>query len=158
MGFVYYLGRIAMSEKAPKEKAVRVVKPGTKEKVPKPEKVKRIAYPGLKGADGKATKLQTAEIPTDFDSKKHLPLSRKDFAEEHLYFTLRAAQYMKQVKFFEAKAEDAKKTGNVADKARARRLLKMQEKMAELRAQLEGQGVDVDTLLSGTAAAATTAA
>ena len=132
-------------------------KPGKKEKVEKAAKAPRVPYPGLKDEAGNDVKLASADIPADFNPRQHLPLQRKHFASEDLYFTVRANHARKQAAFFDAKAEEAKKVGNVADKARARRLIKMQEKMAELRKQLEAQNIDVDELLAKVAPAPKTA-
>jgi len=136
----------AKPEKAPK--APKAEKPP---KAPK-EKIVRVEYPGLTDADGKPVKFQTAEIPADYSRKIHTDLKRKHFASEDLYYTMMANRAKAHMESFLLKAEDAKKVGNVADKKRAKKLLKMREQMAELRKQLEEQNIDVDALFAAASA------
>ena len=126
-----------------------------KAKKEKKPKVKRIEYvpptdaPFVK--DGKLTAL-----PTDFDAKKYKPLRAKQFADEGLYFDLKAAHYEDLAKKARADAETARKTGNLKDKVKAKKLLAMQKRMAELSASLAGEGVDVAALLASVEAEVTT--
>jgi hypothetical protein len=46
-------------------------------------------------------------------------------------------------------AEEAKKLGGMKEKGKAKRLLQLQKKFAELKEQLAGTGIDVDALLAG---------
>ena len=113
----------------------------------KAEKQSKVSYPGLFNEAGEDIKLTT--IPTDWDHKLHQPLTRKSFEDESLWFTMRAVDCEKRAKFYRDAAEDHKKLGNVKDRAKAKKLVQMQKRFDELKAQLASQGVDVDSLLSG---------
>ena len=119
--------------------------PEKKKRVQKPRPT-RVAYPGLKDADGKAVKL--SEVPADYDRKIHKDLKRGQFTDDAQFFGFMASRAQAKVDFFLRKAEEAKRVGNTADRARAKKLLKMREQMAALRKQLEEQNVDVDALLA----------
>lgn len=126
-------------------------KPGTKSdagKKPVKEKKTRQAYtptvddPSWVNEDGLLTAL-----PEDYDPRAHLPLKRKDFADEALYYEWLAGVYEVRAKKLRQKAVDFKKMGSVRDRGKAKRLLNMQKRMAELRKQLEDEGVDVAAML-----------
>lgn len=114
-------------------------KPGTKEEKAKKEKRVRIDYPVPEGG--------LDSWPTDFDAKVHKPLKRKDFKDETLWLEAKAAEYEKRASAMRDEIETCKTLGNAKDRARAKKLLSMQKRMAEMEAELKGEGVDVDNLL-----------
>jgi hypothetical protein len=118
--------------------------PGTKDEKAKKVKRERVQYPIPEGG---------LEIyPTDYDSKKFKPLKKKDFKDEALYIEARATHLETQAKNLREEAANMRKMGGVKDKGKAKRLLAMQKRMAELKASLAGEGVDVDALLASMAA------
>lgn len=88
------------------------------------------------------------EAPADFDFNLYRPLKKRDFAEEHLFYEHKAMEMEFKAAQYRADAAESKKLGSSKDRAAARRLVKMTEKMAELQAQLVAAGVDVDALLA----------
>lgn len=145
------MAKVAAQSKKPASTA----KPGNKDEKAKKEKIKRVAYPlpaDPKSEDGGTLKL--TEIPADWDPKLHKPLTKKDFAEDHLFFELKARQAEAAAAKFRKMGEDSKKVGNVADRAKAKKLQSMQKRMEELKAQLTAQGIDVNALLASSDTAA----
>lgn len=88
------------------------------------------------------------EWPTDHDPKVHKPLKSTDFADESVYWFHKADQLEKAAVAAREKAEQIKKLGGVKDVKKAKRLMQMQQKIAELKAQLASDGTDVDALLA----------
>lgn len=86
-------------------------------------------------------------VPEGFVFGKHKTLKKNMFQADHLYFTHRAADLASRSEQFVVKAEEAKRLGSGKERNKAKRLRKMQEKMAELRKELEDQGIDVNELL-----------
>lgn len=112
-------------------------------------KVTKIDFVAPEGAsyvngDGKFT-----EFPSDFNRKTHKPLTRKNFADEGYYYNLKADEFESKAKKFREAAAGLKLVGNVKDKSSAKKLLKMQQKMAELRAAMlqDDPNLDLDALL-----------
>lgn len=119
-------------------------KPGTKDdKAKKEKKSKRVVHPSVVAKDH----AKLTEVPKDFDFSKNRPLRRKDFADDGKFFLYKAAECDAKAADFRKKAEEAGKLGAGKEKGKAKRLLKMQEKMAELKKQLSEQGIDVEALL-----------
>jgi hypothetical protein len=118
---------------------VKSARPGTKDDSGKKAKVERVEYTVPEGG--------FTEIPSDFSSKIHKPLKRKDFKDEALWFELRAAELEAKAKRARAEADNVRKLGGVKDRAKAKRLISMQKRMAEISEQLTAQGVDVAALL-----------
>lgn len=85
--------------------------------------------------------------PEGFDFKVHKSLKKRDFAADHLYYLYRAKELDSKAAAFRKQAEEAEKLGSVKDRGRMKRLVKLQDKVAELKQQLEDQGVDVEELL-----------
>jgi len=120
----------------------------------KPEKVVRVLYPGLysdtekddKGRPKQISKLDS--VPADFNPKIHLPLQRRDFKDESVYFQLRADIAKKSAERFQKLADDAKKLGGMKERVKAKKLLQMQKRMADLIAELKAGGTNVDELLA----------
>lgn len=126
-------------------------KPGTTDAAAKEPKKGKVLYPALVGpkdAEGKDTIIPLKEVPKDWDPKAHKGLRRKDFSDEALFWDWRADRMELQVKKIRAHAEELRKLGTVKDRSRAKKLLSMQKRIADLKAQLEGEGVDVDALLT----------
>jgi len=107
---------------------------------------KRTVHPSVGNEDVKVYPF--TETPGDFDFDTHVALKKKDFAADHMYYTFQAEKLDFKATMFREKAEEARKMGSAKERSKAKRLRKMQTKMAELRAQLEAQGLDVDELLA----------
>ena len=126
-------------------------KPGTQDQTGKKEKVKRTEYPGLIGPEDpetkKPTRLKLTQVPEDFDSKLHKPLRKGDFEKEYTYLLMKADELEAKAKKLRDEAALSDKLGSSADRAKAKKLVKMQERMAELQKQLEDAGIDVESLL-----------
>lgn len=136
-----------MSKVAPAAKkpvAPKSAAPGTVDETAK--KVVKIEYPGLVDAEGNEVRLTA--IPKDFDHKTMKPLGRKDFADESLWFEMQAERCEAKAKHYRQAAADFKKLGNVKDRAKAKKLVQMQRRFDELKAQLASQGIDVASLLA----------
>lgn len=117
-------------------------RPGTKAPAaakPKKEKVVKIAYPH---------EQPLTEYPADFNPKLHLPLKKKDFADSTLYYTKLADVYEARAKALREKAAEEGKLGSVKDKALAKRLIAMTKRMAEMKAAMSAEGIDVDDILA----------
>lgn len=131
----------------------------------KPEKVERIPYlmdeelfPIPEGFDGDwegGPKLTSPEQPANFDRYKHKTLSKSDFASEIVYLEFRARDYEARAAKLRAEIETVKKLGNAADRAKAKKLMSMQQRMAELAKELSEDGtVDLASILGADQAAA----
>jgi len=109
----------------------------TEKRVVKP----RAEYPVAKDAALEAT-------PDDFNFKKFPLLKREVFKDDGFWYLHRAEGGEFKAAELRAKAEEFLKFGNVKDRLKASKLRKMQDKMEELKAELEAAGVDVEDLLS----------
>lgn len=105
----------------------------------KKEKPKRTPY----RAEGAAV---LEAIPADFNPRKHLPLKKADFKDEWTYFEYRAQLAEKNAASFRKQAEESKSLGSTADRVKAKRMVQMMKRMAELEAELKASGVDIDAL------------
>ena len=107
----------------------------------------KVPYDGpvQRNADGKFD-----AVPEGYSSKKHKPLLKADFVDDALWYLMKAAEYDRKAQWFRDQADQSKKLGGSKDKAAAKKLLKMQERFAELRKNLESQGIDVAALLGAT--------
>lgn len=143
-----------MAKVTPRKKASRPAttktsaKPGTKDaSAGDTKKAVKVLHPALEPNDeGKPTKKLT-EVPSDFDPKLHKPLKKGDFENEAVFMRMKADELEAKAKKLREDAEVVEKLGNKADRAKAKKLRAMQEKMTDLRKQLEEQGIDVDELL-----------
>ena len=112
-----------------------------------PEKPKRVPYPGLNAdKDGKTT-TRLKDFPADHDPKLHKPLTRKDFENEAPFLRKTAAELEARAKKLRAEAEDAEKLGSASQRAAAKKLRAMFDKLNDLRAELEKDGVDVGSIM-----------
>ena len=110
-----------------------------------------MPFHGLKNEQGETIKLK--EVPETYDEKVHRPLRKENFEGDDWYYIHKAEQLEAQAQWNRKQAEDYRKLGGVQDRAKAKRLLDMQSRMAELKAQLAADGVDVEALMGGNAVA-----
>lgn len=116
---------------------------------PAPEKANRPgrkAHPSVGNKDTNVYPFK--ELPGDFDFATMKGLKKKDFATDAAYYEYRAKELEARAAKFRTQAEEAKKMGTSAERKNAKRLVKLREKMDELKAQLAAQGVDVESLLN----------
>lgn len=90
--------------------------------------------------------LLTDVIPSDYNPETH-SLKKSHFQEEYHYLLFKASEYEAKAATMRHEAEELKKLGSAEDRAKAKRLLAMSQRMAELRAQLEAAGYDVDAMM-----------
>jgi hypothetical protein len=130
--------------KPAKPTADKTSKPGKADKADKPARVKKSKpeFPGLE--DGK---LKVA-VPSGWEWGKFKPLKRSAFEAEYLHLEHKAAELQAKAQTLLEKAEESKKMGAGKERGKAKRLIKLQERMAELRETLEKEGVDVNALLA----------
>lgn len=129
---------------APSQSAKPAAKPDAKaEKKP----AKRIEHPTVGSKDTAVYPFETA--PADFDGKKHFPFKKKDFKEEWQFFAWRLDIARKNVVKLERAMEEAKATGGSKDKAGAKRLVKMTQRLGDLQQKLAAKNVDVSAVLAG---------
>lgn len=134
------------SEKAPKPK---------KEKPPKPE---RREFPleapaSVLNAEGKLT---TSDPDSHgYNRKEHKPLKKKDFADEGTFAGWKAVQMRAHGEALIAKSERMAKDaellrqfGDPKKKAKVKRLGKLADSLAALKAQLAAEGLDVESILN----------
>lgn len=123
---------------------------------PKPEEAS--AKPGTKNEDGKREKKKREKYPVpedgleawpeDFDASKHKPLKKTDFKNEAVWLDRKAEEAEEKAKRYRQEAETVRKIGSTKDQKKAKKLLKVQSELAELRKALAADGVDVDALLA----------
>lgn len=89
-------------------------------------------------------------MPTDLDLKKHYPLKRGDFEDETIWLIARAETFEAKAVSYREEADDWKRLGSIKDRVKAKKLITMQRRMADLKTQLQAQGIDVDALLGVT--------
>lgn len=130
-----------------KDKKNRAAKPDVSTTKVKPSG--RTVF-GLVGSKDSEVYPFTDMTPEGFDPKVHKSLKKKDFAADHLFFLFRADELDSKAAAFRKQAVEAEKLGSSKDRGRMKRLVKLQDKVAELKQQLEAQGVDVEELLKST--------
>jgi len=117
---------------------------------PTPEKVKkhgRVVFDLVGDKNPEVYPFKEA-MPEGFNFKVNKGLRKRDFSADHLFFEYRALEMEAKALTFRAQAEEAKKIGSSADRNRLKRVIKLQEKMDELKEQLTAQGIDVTKLLA----------
>jgi hypothetical protein len=122
-----------------------------------PAKVKRVGRPKGTGPN-KKTQYPIPEellsaVPDDFDAKVHKPLKRANFAKESVYYTLQAERCEQMVikltkrgVLFRRQSKILSQFANKEEQQKAQTMLRMQDKMASLREELENAGIDVSLL------------
>ena len=113
-------------------------KPGTPDDAAKKQKKNRAQYPIPEGG--------LESVPTDFDSKKFKPLKKKDFKSEATFLELRADNMEAAAKRLREEAA-AIRAGGGKDKGKAKKLVNMTRKLAEMKAAMEAEGIDVEALI-----------
>lgn len=136
---------------APAAKNAPTAKPGTPD--PIAAKPKRAEYVAPQGAAWVDASGKLTAIPDDFDPKKHVPLQRKAFADDGLFWEMRAVHAEKQAVEYRRRAEESKRLGGVKDKAKAKQLIRMVERLEALKKQLADQGLDPAAILGAAVAA-----
>lgn len=120
-------------------------RPTAPNKINKPKKPGRPEHPLVGNQDTSLFPFKA--VPDDFAFDTMKPLKKKSFATDAAYFEYRAKEMDHKADKFRAQAEESKKAGTGAERNKAKKLVKLQSKIAELRAQLEAQGVDVEELI-----------
>lgn len=87
-------------------------------------------------------------IPEGFDFGTYKPLKKRNFKQEYLWYLHKAAEMKFKAEQYEKKAEEIKKLGSPAERAKKKQIIRLQSKMAELKEQLSSQGIDVEALLA----------
>ena len=91
---------------------------------------------------------QLTEWPKDFDSKVHKPLQLEDFSAEDVFFNHKAALYERKAAYYRDQASMFLQFGSAEMRKCAEKYTKQMHALAELQAQLEEQGVDMNQLLA----------
>lgn len=88
-----------------------------------------------------------------FDSSKHKPLKKTDFASEDVFLDFRALinrekadKLIEQADSFTEKANKIRKFGDTKTRKKATKLEKMRKQMAELEKELVSEGFDLEDL------------
>lgn len=93
-------------------------------------------------------KLTTPVTPEGYSTAKHKPLKKSDFECEYIYLEYKANEYDRKAAKLRAEAETIKKLGNATDRVKAKKLMGMQQRMAELARELAAEGsVDLAEIL-----------
>jgi len=87
------------------------------------------------------------EVGSDYSISKYKRLVREDFASESDYLDFSASELEKRAAKMRQNSNDYRAMGNLKDPKKAKKLLKMHRAFDELRKQLEGDDVDVESLL-----------
>jgi len=87
-------------------------------------------------------------MPENFNFDDYNALKKVNFVTEALYFEHRALEAEHRALKFREMATEAAKYGSKSEQAKVKRIKKLQDKMAELKAQLEEQGIDVNSIIS----------
>lgn len=91
-------------------------------------------------------------VPEGFDFGTYKPLKKKNFKQDYLWYLHKAAEMKFKAERYEKEAEEIKKLGSPAERAKKKQIIRLQSKMAELKEQLSAQGIDVEALLAEAAA------
>ena len=115
----------------------------------KKERVKRaVWHPENRDEKGRLKTKIVGKDVGDFDPKKHLPLSAKDFDNPADYYELSADRLEKKVASLREKSVRERKLGNVADRVKARKFQGLHEKFAKMEAELRASGMSDDSIAS----------
>ncbi len=118
---------------------------------PHADKAGRIPYPGLQVDEDGAPTVKLKEIPEDWETKKHQALKRAYFQEEWMFFEFKAQQFDAKAIEYRKESEESKALGNSEDRAKRKKALAMAKRLETLKAELEADGVDVESLLASVA-------
>lgn len=110
---------------------------------------KRPTHPNVGSSDPNVYPFR--EVPADYDPDTMANLRRRDFAHEATFFDYRANLAERAMNRFRGLAREAREQGDSKQRAAAKRLVKMTEKIAALRQQLEAGGVDINEVLAAAA-------
>lgn len=146
------LNQATATKQAPKAPAS--AKPGTSDvaaqKPEKAKKAKRQHHPLLAAKANDKGRLvpsvQLKEIPKDYDPKLHLPLGRKSFEDESLWYEIKAQELERKAAAMREEGKQIKAIGGSKDRAAAKKLIALQKRIADLTAELSGKGVDVSAI------------
>lgn len=84
--------------------------------------------------------IEGPDVPADFDAKKHLSLRKSDFKNEVDYLEFKARDYEEKAQKARKEIETIKKLGTAADRNKAKKLMTLQQRMAELARELSEDG------------------
>ena len=115
-------------------------------KAKKPSPLKKNPYPGLFDAEGAQVKL--TELPEDYDPKAHKPLKKSDFAHDYVFMRVQAGMLQARAERMFEEALTLEKLGSPKDRVKAKKLIAMQKRMEELKAELAGEGIDLDAIMA----------
>lgn len=90
-------------------------------------------------------------MPEGFTFVDFKLLKRANFTTEALYFEHRAEEYRYKTNMFDARAVESRTMGSSADRRKKKQIVRLNEKMNELKAQLTEQGIDVEALIAAAA-------
>jgi murein L,D-transpeptidase YcbB/YkuD len=128
--------------------------PAKRKQVVKP----KICHPAfVPDAEGKAT-VKLDAVPTDYDPKKHKPLSRANFNDETIAMAWQADDHERAAKRLRAEIEQLKTVGMVKNQTTAKKLVKIMSRLDEIKATLANEGVDVPQFLEALKAKAAASA
>ena len=114
------------------------------------DKVEKIPF-----RDEQSPKLDTPNVPEGFNPKIHKSLGRGDFSTDLVYLEFKALECDARAKQYRDEIETLKKLGSASDRSKAKKLLTMQQRMAELARELMQEGnVDLKSILGEEQAAA----
>lgn len=88
------------------------------------------------------------KLPDDFSFAKHKIIKKMTWERDDMFFDHLASKQEEEAKGNREKAEECRKLGSAAERGRAKRLLKMQSKIDELKTALTEKGIDVNALLA----------
>ena len=125
-----------MSKKNTKSMKVNVV-------VEPAKKTKKVAK-----WTGKRTGLLEVAMPDGFSFAKHTALKKGDFKDEAIYCEHRAEQMNFKAKVWNEKAKEIRELGSPSERKKKKQVIKLSQKMDELKKQLAAQGIDVEALLA----------
>lgn len=109
-----------------------------------------IAKPLLDG-DGRLTKVPViGDADGAFNPSSHLAPKKGDFNDDVVYLEFKAAydefraqEFATRASRYREQAEQIKKYGDPAARAKVRRFTQMRERLAELEAQLAAEGIEL---------------
>ena len=84
--------------------------------------------------------LTSGDIPEGFDKAKHHPLKKSDFAEEVFFLDYKANEAEAKAAAYRKDAATLRKLGSAADQKTAKKLMGMQQRMADLARELAQDG------------------